>query len=128
MNCFVASLIVPLREKAGSSTYICKWKRSSAIAAAERPRNAANLHQAVGAEPLPKTRQLNTQNLLSMNATAKRFSLLLKGIWWNASEMSMPKSHTNASSVASGSSPELWTFKSMPSTRSDTRGNTIRSP
>jgi hypothetical protein len=52
----------------------------STIAAAERPRNVANLHQAVGAEPLPKTRQLNTQNLLSMNATAKRFSLLSRGI------------------------------------------------
>jgi hypothetical protein len=92
-NCFAASLIVPLHEKAGSSTYICRWKHSLAIAAVERPRNAANLPQAVGAEPLPKTRQLNTQNLSSTNAIAKRFSLSLRGNWWNASEMSMPKSH-----------------------------------
>jgi hypothetical protein len=93
VNCFVASLTVSLHEKAGSSTYICRWKRSLAIVPVGRPRNAANLPQAMGAEPLPKTRQLNTQNLLSMNATVKRFSMLLRGIWWNASEMSMPKSH-----------------------------------
>eukprot|EP00974_Lingulodinium_polyedra_P007722 734543-Lingulodinium_polyedra.AAC.1 len=62
------------------------------MAAVDLPSHAANRPHSVGAERAPKMSTSNSKNTPPKEAQANLRSSGRKGIWWNASETSAPKS------------------------------------